>query len=157
MAKSVGEFVEAKKGRRSGMSYVRRDAEFWRELIVAWRNSGRGVKAFCRDEGVAASTFAKWRHRLESPQRANKDADLQVGDFIAVPVAEASAAQIVQAVVAEQEGSQPTSWDDGSLGAKTQAGSTIEVVLPGMRLKLAGAHADRLMRILVTRLTRAGF
>ena len=41
--------------------------------------------------------------------------------------------------------------------AKPDSESAIELALSGVRVKLCGVHADRFMRILITRIERAGF
>ena len=155
MTKGVKVFSELKKVRRSGMSYLRRDANFWRELIAAWRGSGEGVKAFCRAQGVASSTFAKWRGTLEGSGRASEQSELQIADFLSVPVRDGVA--VTEPVVTPSDLAPPRTWEEGPFGAKAAASSAIELILPGLRMKLTGAHADRLMRIVATRLTRSGF
>lgn len=41
-------------------------ADRWRELIERQGSSGLSVKAFCRREGVAVSTFFAWRRKLRA-------------------------------------------------------------------------------------------
>lgn len=38
--------------------------EQWRERIAQQAASGKGVAAFCREQGIAAQTFYWWRNRL---------------------------------------------------------------------------------------------
>lgn len=36
----------------------------WRERMVAWRESGQSQQAFCRDHGLGASLFSRWKAKL---------------------------------------------------------------------------------------------
>lgn len=36
----------------------------WRATIHAWKQSGRSVKAFCRDRNLTRSNFDRWRRIL---------------------------------------------------------------------------------------------
>jgi transposase-like protein len=47
---------------------MRRSAGQWAKLIAAQRDSGVSIVAFCRQHGLAASTFHAWRKRLGPPQ-----------------------------------------------------------------------------------------
>ena len=38
--------------------------EQWRERIAQQAASGKGVAAFCREQGIATQTFYWWRNRL---------------------------------------------------------------------------------------------
>lgn len=49
-------------------------AEQWRERIAQQVASGKGVAAFCREQGIATQTFYWWRNRLakrEAPAVTN--------------------------------------------------------------------------------------
>jgi hypothetical protein len=39
-------------------------AEYWRELVAAWRASGQTAVAFCRPRQINPGTFAWWRREL---------------------------------------------------------------------------------------------
>ena len=45
---------------------MRRSAEQWAELIEAQSTSGRSIAAFCREHGLSANSFYRWRRRLEA-------------------------------------------------------------------------------------------
>jgi transposase-like protein len=49
---------------------VRRSAEQWAELIEAQTTSGRSIAAFCREHGLSANSFYRWRRRLEASASA---------------------------------------------------------------------------------------
>lgn len=46
---------------------TRRSAEAWREIFASHRASGLSARAFCEGEGIAPSSFAKWKRRLAEP------------------------------------------------------------------------------------------
>ena len=48
---------------------VRRSEQDWRAILRRYEASGLGSRAFCRQEGVAARSFQRWRQRLRG-QRA---------------------------------------------------------------------------------------
>ena len=64
----------------SGVSHVRRGEAHWQELIERQRASGRSQVAFCRDEGVALSTFTYWARRIS----AGKEVSAAAVDFISL-------------------------------------------------------------------------
>lgn len=48
---------------------VRRSIDEWRELIARFEQSGQTIKQFCAQQGLALSTFNRWRHRLRTDCR----------------------------------------------------------------------------------------
>jgi len=56
---------------------------YWLEQVAAWRESGLSRTAYCRREGVSASSLGHWVRRLAREQ----------GDRVAVPVVVAVAPQ----------------------------------------------------------------
>ncbi|WP_296895882.1 transposase [Thiohalocapsa sp.] len=56
--------------RRRRARRVRRSAEQWSELIEAQSTSGRSIAAFCRERGLSANSFYRWRRRLEASASA---------------------------------------------------------------------------------------
>jgi transposase-like protein len=44
---------------------VHRSADQWAQLIDAQSTSGLSVTAFCREHGLAANSFHRWRRRFE--------------------------------------------------------------------------------------------
>lgn len=49
---------------------VRRSAEQWAALIEAQSRSGRSIAVFCREHGLSANSFYRWRRRLEASASA---------------------------------------------------------------------------------------
>lgn len=56
---------------RAGARYDRHDEAFWRDMLAQWGHSGGSIRAFCRQHGLAVSTFGLWRkclnHEPQSP------------------------------------------------------------------------------------------
>ncbi len=48
---------------QSKAAYGSREA-VWRQIMESWRTSGVSVSCFCRQQGLAESTFYSWRKRL---------------------------------------------------------------------------------------------
>ena len=46
----------------------------WAERISACRDSGQGVKAWCRDHDICEGTFYKWQKKLFEMARAQQQA-----------------------------------------------------------------------------------
>jgi len=49
---------------------IRRSEDAWRELVVCFEQSGQTREQFCVDQGLALSTFSRWRQRLRSAVQA---------------------------------------------------------------------------------------
>ena len=45
---------------------VRRSEDEWREVFVSYEQSGQTIEQFCAGQGLALSTFNRWRQRLRS-------------------------------------------------------------------------------------------
>jgi hypothetical protein len=45
---------------------IRRSEETWRKLVGRFEQSGQMREQFCADQGLALSTFSRWRQRLRS-------------------------------------------------------------------------------------------
>jgi transposase-like protein len=48
----------------SAQRYNRHGEAFWRELIARQAQSSQGIRKFCQANGLATSTFHKWRAKL---------------------------------------------------------------------------------------------
>lgn len=53
--------AEARKGTGS-----RRSRQEWRSLLAKFDDSGLGVEAFCRREGISAASLYRWRGLLST-------------------------------------------------------------------------------------------
>ena len=56
---------------------IRRSEYAWRELVVRFEQSGQTREQFCVDQGLALSTFGRWRQRLRLAvqEEATRSAD----------------------------------------------------------------------------------
>ena len=45
-------------------SHMRRSPEQWRELFTRFEQSGQTRERFCAEQGLALSSFDRWRHKL---------------------------------------------------------------------------------------------
>ncbi len=67
----------------AGIKRVRRSADDWRAIFEQQRASGLSQAAFCEREGVALSTFARWKQRLIGEAAPNgKTTDAPGADWI---------------------------------------------------------------------------
>jgi hypothetical protein len=90
-----------------GKRRPRQGEAFWGEMVTTWKASGIGARRFCREQGLAVSTFSLWRKKLSSPVKeikqplavtadaafivANSDVELAPrGPSVATPAADAS-------------------------------------------------------------------
>ena len=48
----------------TGTRRPRQGEAFWCEMVMAWTISGLGLRRFCREQGLAVSTFGLWRKKL---------------------------------------------------------------------------------------------
>jgi hypothetical protein len=55
-----------------GTRRPRQGEAFWDEMVATWKASGIGARRFCREQGLAVSTFSLWRKKLASPVRKIK-------------------------------------------------------------------------------------
>lgn len=51
--------------KNSKVQYVRRDVSEWREIMKRQAESGLSIEEFCEQEGIAKSSFSKWKKKLE--------------------------------------------------------------------------------------------
>jgi len=52
---------------RSKQRYRRRSAAEWEAIIARQEDSGLSQEAFCQREGLARTTFERWRRKLRGP------------------------------------------------------------------------------------------
>lgn len=57
------------RARESGGTRKRRSASEWRELFERRAASGLSIMAFCQREGIAKSSYERWRTQLVSTAR----------------------------------------------------------------------------------------
>ncbi|KDP87766.1 hypothetical protein CF70_034535 [Cupriavidus sp. SK-3] len=127
---------EGKSG-RAGARYDRHDEAFWRDLLAQWRNSGGNIRAFCRQHGLAVSTFGLWRKRLSQEQPLP----------VAPPMAVTADTAFIAATTVAVPNVLPTS--DSAL---SRSRDQVVVTLGGARIEMAGVHAERIVRFVLGQL-----
>ena len=129
--------------------YYRHGEPFWRELIVRQEQSGMGVRRFCVANGVAPSTFHKRRAMLREDNAGSALASLSTPEAMYIAVAEVrddmSHASQTRRPLLPQAPAPRTSTTD-----------SVVVISGGMRIEMTGAHADRIVRHLLGRMTGVG-
>lgn len=43
--------------------------QFWRDMLLLWRDSGQSVRAFCATQGLSEPSFYAWRRTLAQRQQ----------------------------------------------------------------------------------------
>jgi hypothetical protein len=112
---------------------------FWREMVTAWKASGLGARRFCREHGLAVSTFGLWRKKLS-----------QVLEEIQPPLAITADAAFIMSppdacATPLSAGAQAT------LDASCSRDRVI-LLLAGVRVELSGVHAERIVRFVLGQL-----
>lgn len=121
--------------------YYRHGEEFWRDLIARQAQSGSEVRKFCIANGVASSTFHKWRKILADRNVHNTPVPVSTPDAMFIPItAEGNSAN--------------TSTPEPAPYSPPRASSRDCVIVSsgGVRIELTGAHADRIVRHLLGRM-----
>nr|WP_158447296.1 hypothetical protein [Paraburkholderia sp. BL8N3] len=130
---AVGRAVVRTRARRP-----RQGEAFWRETVAAWTMSGVGTRRFCREQGLAVSTFGLWRKKFTgetpsaSPLAVTADAAFVIGRLEGEPAATPSSAS-----------------------ADTPSSSTrdrVTLSIAGVRIELSGVHAERIVRFVLGQL-----
>ncbi len=65
---------------------IRRTESEWREILAEFESSGLSHAAFCKRDGIAEASFAKWRLRLSKASGAE-------GSFVELPVSSGTSAR----------------------------------------------------------------
>jgi len=77
---------------------VHRSANDWRGIFKRQQSSGLGQAAFCQREGIALSTFSRWKQQLSSePGQDRSDSDSADADWIDLsPLAHAGSGWVIE-------------------------------------------------------------
>jgi sarcosine oxidase gamma subunit len=112
---------------------------FWHEMVMAWKRSGLGARRFCREQGLAVSTFGLWRKKLAGETTARMSSLAMTPD----------AAFVVARADDEPEpvATQPLTTADAS-----SSRDRVTLSLAGVRIELTGAPAERIVRFVLGQL-----
>ncbi|GAB5097615.1 MULTISPECIES: hypothetical protein [unclassified Caballeronia] len=131
-------------GRAAARTRTRRPRQgeaFWREMVAAWKMSGVGTRHFCREQGIAVSTFGLWRKKFAGETAAMS------------PLAVTADAAFV---IARLEGEPAATQSSASVD--TPASSTrdrVTLSIAGVRIEMSGVHAERIVRFVLGQLCGA--
>ncbi|KAE8756946.1 hypothetical protein FSO04_26245 [Paraburkholderia madseniana] len=123
-----------------GTRRPRQGEAFWGEMLTTWKASGIGARRFCREQGLAVSTFSLWRKKLSGSVKEIKPPLAVTADaaFIASNLDCELAPQVP--AVALPAADAPASRDRVTLS------------LAGVRIELSGVHAERIVRFVLGQL-----
>ena len=107
-------------------SRIRRGQDFWRQAIERQAVSGFSAAAFCRQQGLSAQSFYKWRRKLARMPMAADQADLNGAFASAQPAAQ----RLIPVAIA------PSRAVDSGAPSRSSASSSfrqplIEIILEG--------------------------
>lgn len=123
-----------------GTRRPRQGEAFWGEMVTTWKASGIGARRFCREQGLAVSTFSLWRKKLSSPVR-------EIKQPLAVTADVAFIVSNLDAELAPPRASVATPAADASLSL-----DRVTLSLAGVRIELSGVHAERIVRFVLGQL-----
>ena len=121
--------------------YYRHGEEFWRDLIARQAQSGSEVRKFCIANGVASSTFHKWRKLLADRKVHSAPAAVSTPDAMFIPITAGCDAVNVAAP-------KPAPYSS----PRTSSRDCVIVNSGGVRIELTGVHADQIVRHLLGRM-----
>jgi hypothetical protein len=123
-----------------GTRRPRQGEAFWGEMVTTWKASGIGARRFCREQGLAVSTFSLWRKKLSSPGR-------EIKQPLAVTADVAFIVSNLDAELAPPRASVATPAADASLSL-----DRVTLSLAGVRIELSGVHAEHIVRFVLGQL-----
>jgi transposase-like protein len=140
-----GDWSDAMDDDVVGRAFVRTRARrprqgeaFWREMVAAWKMSGVGTRRFCREQGLAVSTFGLWRKKLTSETPSTS------------PLAVTADAAFVIARLEGEPAATPSSASADTPSSSTRDRITLSIA--GVRIELSGVHAERIVRFVLGQL-----
>jgi hypothetical protein len=121
---------------RTGSRRPRQGETFWREMVATWKASGVGTRRFCREQGLAVSTFGLWRKKFagETPSTTS-------------PLAVTADAAFVISRLEGEPAATPSSAPADMPSTSTRDRVTLSIA--GVRIELSGVHAERIVRFVL--------
>ena len=116
----------------------RQGEAFWREMVAAWKMSGVGTRRFCREQGLAVSTFGLWRKKFAGETAAMS------------PLAVTADAAFVIARLEGEPAATPSSASVDTPALSTRDRVTLSIA--GVRIEMSGVHAERIVRFVLGQL-----
>jgi sarcosine oxidase gamma subunit len=122
----------------TGARRPRQGEAFWREMVMAWTTSELGLRRFCREQGLAVSTFGLWRKKLSG------EASVEAHPLAVTPDA--------AFIVSHPDAAPVTLTQPPALDASSSSRDRVTLSLAGVRIELTGAHAERIVRFVLGQL-----
>ena len=105
---------------------------------MTWRTSGLGARRFCREQGLAISTFSLWRKKLAG------EASPGTSPLAVTPDA--------AFVVARPDGEPVAPTPSTTINTPPSSPDRVTLSLAGVRIELSGVHAERIVRFVLGQL-----
>jgi hypothetical protein len=125
-----------------GTRRPRQGETFWRERVLAWKASGLGARRFCREQGLAVSTFGLWRRKLSNQET-------EAGRLLALTPDTAF-------VVSRTHFEPPSEAPSPTLTASSSSLDRVTLSLAGVHIELSGTHAERIVGFVLGQLGGGG-
>ena len=132
---AVGRAVVRRRARRP-----RQGEAFWREMVAAWKVSGVGTRRFCREQGLAVSTFGLWRKKFAGETPAMS------------PLAVTADAAFVIARLEGEPAATPSSASADTPSSSSSTRDRVTLSIAGVRIEMSGVHAERIVRFVLGQL-----
>lgn len=123
--------------RPTGTRRPRQGEAFWREMVITWEASGLGVRCFCREQGLAVSTFDLWRKKFAGES-------VEVDPLVVTPDA--------VFVAARPDGEPLAPAPSVTTVPASFSRDRVTLSLAGVRIELTGTHAERIVRFVLGQL-----
>jgi hypothetical protein len=118
----------------------RQGEAFWREMVAAWKMSGVGTRRFCREQGLAVSTFGLWRKKFAGETAAMS------------PLAVTADAAFVIARLEGEPAATPSSASADTPSSSSSTRDRVTLSIAGVRIEMSGVHAERIVRFVLGQL-----
>lgn len=125
---------------RTGARRPRQGEAFWREMVAAWKMSGVGTRRFCREQGLAVSTFGLWRKKFTGETPATS------------PLAMTADAAFVIARLEGEPEATPSSASADTPSSSSSTRDRVTLSIAGVRIEMSGVHAERIVRFVLGQL-----
>jgi hypothetical protein len=123
-----------------GTRRPRQGEAFWGEMVTTWKASGIGTRRFCREQGLAVSTFSLWRKKLSG-----------LDEEIRQPLALTADAAFIASNLDGELALRVPAVALPAAGASTSR-DRVTLSLAGVRIELSGVHAERIVRFVLGQL-----
>ena len=57
----------------------------WKEIIESWQSSGKAMRIWCKEHGIAYNTFLYWRNQFRSQKVSESISPVSSPSFVELP------------------------------------------------------------------------